>query len=777
MTITTSQIIEVNTGSFANDGTGDDLRTAFTKVNETFANIITVGFDTGNIYAAGEIQIVGNATAGNVTATNLTGNITTPAQPAITSVGTLTGVTSSGIVHITNATPSTVFNNGALVIDGGLGVNGDIRISGNMYVGNTVQTSVTTLVTTSPLVYFDTIPAYPYNFDLGFYGRFTGGVGNVEQHTGFVRNDADSKWYLFSNVTIPTLPTVVTTQIAMTGASAKYDTLVLGNIELKSTATTAITNGGTTATGNIGASGATFNYGYFTNLTGTLQTAAQPNITSASTLATVGTITSGTWSGLFGAVSGANLTVLTAGNLIGTISSTVMGNSTVYIGTTAIALNRTTAIQSLSGISIDGAAGSVAASAITGTTLPATLITSSLTTLGTLTGLAATGVIRTTGIVYANAATASTSSSTGALVVAGGIGISGDVWIGGNIHVANATTTLIGDLVGDVTGNLTGNVIGNVTGNVTGTHTGAVIGNVTGNVIGNLTGNAGTATTLQTSRNINGVAFNGSADITVTAAAGTLTGTTLNSTVINSSLTSVGTLISLAVTGNVTTGNVSGTNLTGNLTGTILTASQPNITTLAGVTSIGASGATTLTGILQTAAQTNVTSLGTLTGLTVSGTIAANANNTINIGAAGTVFATVFATTFSGVSTTAKYADLAENYLSDSNYAAGTVVVFGGAQEITTTTLFADATVAGVISTNPAYLMNDALDGQPVALRGRVPVQVQGFTRKGDLLVTSSIAGVAVSVGRDAGYGIAVFAKALENKTTTEIGIIEAVII
>jgi hypothetical protein len=197
-------------------------------------------------------------------------------------------------------------------------------------------------------------------------------------------------------------------------------------------------------------------------------------------------------------------------------------------------------------------------------------------------------------------------------------------------------------------------------------------------------------------------------------------------------------------------GNVTG-NVTGNVSGSALTVTQ--------------------------AAQSAITSLGTLTGLTVSGTIAASINNTINIGAAGTTFATVFATTFSGVSTTAKYADLAENYLSDTEYEAGTVVVFGGNKEITTTQLFADTAVAGVISTNPAYLMNDALDGQPVALRGRVPVKVQGYTRKGDLLVTGNIPGVAVSVGRDGKYGQAVFAKALENKTTTDVGIIEAVII
>jgi hypothetical protein len=650
MTITTAQFIAINTGLVANDGTGDDLRTAFTKVNDAFANIADIGFNAANISASGAIEVTGNVTAGNVSATNLYGLIQTPTQSQITSLGTLTGANISGVTRITNTTQSLQFNSGALVIDGGVGIAKDVYIQGNLYVANALATSVTTLVSTSPLVFFDTVPSYPYNFDIGFFGRFTGGVGNLSQLTGFVRNDADGKWNLFSNVANAT----VTTQMSLT--NAKYDTLVLGNIEINSPTPTAITNGGTTATGNIGASGATFNYGYFTNLVGTLQTATQNNITSASALATVGTITSGTWSASFGNVSGANLTVLTAGNLIGTIPSTVMSNSTVHVGTTAIPLDRASAIQTLSGVSIDGSAGSVAASALTGAALPTAVVGSNLQSVGTLGSLAVTGNIRTNGTLIANGAVASTSTATGALLVTGGVGVTG------NINAAGSVTapTFIG--------NVTGNITGNITGNTAGTHIGAVVGNVTGNV-----------------------------------------------------------------------------------SGSALTVTQ--------------------------AAQSAITSLGTLTGLTVSGTIAASTNNTINIGAVGTTFATVFATTFSGVSTTARYADLAENYLSDSKYEAGTVVVFGGDKEITTTQLFADTAVAGVISTNPAYLMNDALDGQPVALRGRVPVKVQGFTRKGDLLVTGNIPGVAVSVGRDGKYGYAVFAKALENKTTTDVGVIEAVII
>ncbi|KKK51965.1 hypothetical protein LCGC14_3109680, partial [marine sediment metagenome] len=89
---------------------------------------------------------------------------------------------------------------------------------------------------------------------------------------------------------------------------------------------------------------------------------------------------------------------------------------------------------------------------------------------------------------------------------------------------------------------------------------------------GALSGNASTATILATARDINGVSFDGSANITVTAAAGTLTGTTLKSTVVTSSLTTVGTLGSGAISsgfGNIDNG--SSTLDTGALTATTVT--------------------------------------------------------------------------------------------------------------------------------------------------------------------------------------------------------------
>lgn len=127
--------------------------------------------------------------------------------------------------------------------------------------------------------------------------------------------------------------------------------------------------------------------------------------------------------------------------------------------------------------------------------------------------------------------------------------------------------------------------------------------------------------------------------------------------------------------------------------------------------------------------------------------------------------------------TTALYADLAENYLADADYAPGTVVIFGGEKEITVTTEAADERVAGVVSTNPAYLMNSGEPGLPVALRGKVPVKVVGPVTKGDSLVTSTTAGVAVSVGRSREYAQAVFAKALETDITDNEKVILAVIV
>lgn len=134
------------------------------------------------------------------------------------------------------------------------------------------------------------------------------------------------------------------------------------------------------------------------------------------------------------------------------------------------------------------------------------------------------------------------------------------------------------------------------------------------------------------------------------------------------------------------------------------------------------------------------------------------------------------ATNFIGLASSAKYADLAENYVSDQIYQAGTVVVFGGEEEITTSNTTHDKRVAGVISTSPAYLMNSDCDGLPVAFTGRVPCLVKGPIRKGDLLVTSDEHGVAQALDNAYYQHGCVFGKSLSSLDTDEITTIEVVV-
>ena len=159
-----------------------------------------------------------------------------------------------------------------------------------------------------------------------------------------------------------------------------------------------------------------------------------------------------------------------------------------------------------------------------------------------------------------------------------------------------------------------------------------------------------------------------------------------------------------------------------------------------------------------------------------SGTILPAADNTYDLGSTTHKYANIY-----GHSVHATYADLAERYASDAPYESGTVVVFGGESEITTTTVAEDVSVAGVISTNPAVKLNaDAGNSQThpyVALRGRVPCLMIGPVSKGDLIVTAdNEPGFAQSVGKN-DTGRSVFAKSIETDLTEGKKLIEVVIL
>jgi hypothetical protein len=287
------------------------------------------------------------------------------------------------------------------------------------------------------------------------------------------------------------------------------------------------------------------------------------------------------------------------------------------------------------------------------------------------------------------------------------------------------------------------------------------------------------------------------ANVVITANAANLSGTTLKSTVVTSSLTSVGTLGSLAVTGNISAGNVSATTFTGALSGaattagTVTTAAQPNITsvgTLSGLTvSSTISGSVSGTAAtVTTAAQPNITSVGTLTALTLSGTLtgavqigtgtATHFGTTLTTGAnstAGTI--TGNWSLSAGSRLNATYADLAEKYTADADYEAGTVLIFGGAHEVTLSTDYDSHRVAGVVSTNPAYTMNNDCAGAhiaTIALQGRVPVKVHGPIAKGDLMVSGADGRAVANNMARAGT---ILGKALEN-FNGDFGVIEVAV-
>lgn len=172
------------------------------------------------------------------------------------------------------------------------------------------------------------------------------------------------------------------------------------------------------------------------------------------------------------------------------------------------------------------------------------------------------------------------------------------------------------------------------------------------------------------------------------------------------------------ITGNLAVGQTSNAQATSTTTGALKVVGGVGIST--GNVYIGGSGGTAITH---------------------TGNVLPSANAQFNLGSTTSRYGT-----FYGVSSQAQYADLAEIYVPDTDYEFGTVVVFGGEQEVTVTSTSHDSRVAGVVSKDPAYLMNSTAQGIPIAFTGRVPCQVQGPVDKGTLLVTSEIPGVATAL-------------------------------
>lgn len=128
----------------------------------------------------------------------------------------------------------------------------------------------------------------------------------------------------------------------------------------------------------------------------------------------------------------------------------------------------------------------------------------------------------------------------------------------------------------------------------------------------------------------------------------------------------------------------------------------------------------------------------------------------------------------------ATYADLAERFEADAVYDPGTVVELGGEKEVTAVKFDLSEDVFGVVSNTAAYLMNaDAGTDEthpPIAIGGRVKIKVTGKVNKGERLVSAGN-GIARSASKGEATSFNTIGRALEQKTTDDIGLIEAVVL
>lgn len=134
----------------------------------------------------------------------------------------------------------------------------------------------------------------------------------------------------------------------------------------------------------------------------------------------------------------------------------------------------------------------------------------------------------------------------------------------------------------------------------------------------------------------------------------------------------------------------------------------------------------------------------------------------------------------SGSKLNATYADMAERFAADKIYDPGTVVELGGEKEITAVRYELSEDVFGVISNSAGYILNAGAGNDnthpPVAVSGRVRVKVKGVVKKGDRLVSAG-EGMARAATHDEINAFNTIGRALEDKTTTDIGIVEAIVV
>ena len=676
----------INVGATANDGTGDGLRSAYIKCNDNFQELYNTTITptslpngTSNVSVAENanvtISIAGSANVVNFagTVSEFTGNVTISNDLTVANSLSITQDVTIG---------------DQLIINGSFGSNvlpdtNNTRTLGNATLRfasmNTVLVDATGNITTTANVSGGNLISSGSHITTG---NVTGGnfitAGNVEA-TGNVSG---------GNV--------------VTGGAV----IATGNASALN-----ITS---TGSGNITAGGFFIGDGGFISNVTVASNVAVTQIANGTSI--VGIASSG---GNVEITSGGILTLQTDGTNVEFLVPLDFGSSNVVTtgnvsGGNVLATANVIATGNVSGTYILGDGSQLTgidSAAISNGTSNVTVATNSDITMGvanspitivSATGLATTGNVSATGNVSG-----------------------GNVIITGNVDAnkISVTDTMVagGTVTGsglNTTGIITDGTMQIQTGSLTSVANIAAGGNVT--VTGNISGgNIVTGAEVIATGNVNGgniIATAAVDAVTITQETGIFTTRANVQGATSSTTTTTGALLVAGGAGIVENVNIGGlVVVTGNITTASGNISGGNILT-SGVASAGS---------LVTSTKLTVNSSDGVTAITNGGT-----DSVGNIGENSAKFNTIHAVTFSGVSTTAKYADVAEQYLADQEYDPGTVVCIGGVYEITLCGLGDHP--AGVISTDPAYLMNSGLTaGLPVALVGRVPVRIFGSVIKG----------------------------------------------
>jgi len=697
-TLASAIVSDLTSGRVVLAGTGGAIEDS---TNLTF-NGSTLGV-TGAITASTTVTATGNVAGGNITtggAVDATGAISSGST--IDATGTITGgnfstggtATATGNITGGNLITAGAVESATLTTTGDAEVGGGLTVTGNLTVQGTTTTVESTTTTIEDPV-----------FRLGTAGLSS--EDSKDRGIEFLHYDGSAKTGFFgmddTDGKFMFIPDATNTSEAFSGT--------LGDVKFGAGSFSTTVD----ATGNITG--------------GNLITSAaveSATVTASSTVTATGNITGGNLI-TAGATETATITTSGEATLASAIVSDLTSGRVVLAGTSG-------AIEDSTNLTFNGSTLGVTGAITASTTIAGT---------GNVTGgnIVTAGDVTTATVTASSTITATGNVTGGNLITGGDADITGDVsaataTISGNVSGGNISISGSGDVQ-------TSLIVGDVFANIT---TGATLEVAATDSlllpVGNSAQRPGTPVTgmVRFNSQIDQLEFYDSdswttagSEFTVIASqtfngdGSTVAFTLSEAQTTASCIVSINGVVQLPTTAY----GVSSTTLTfteAPLSGDVIEVRKLTTTsTVASLVSADASAA------IDVADGGTVT----VTGITTFGSDILNgqADGVGNIGNATTGFNTVFAK-----ATSAQYADLAEMYAADADIEPGTVVIFGGDAEVTVATEADDHRVAGVISTNPSYLMNSQIDAEhavAVAFTGRVPTKVTGSVAKGDLMVSA----------------------------------------